>query len=708
MTLLRDGTILRLFPGSLHENGSCEEPPSLDMPIDVTQTVEGLSTTITFTFNAVEGEEIQEPHPSNPGYTMLCAEDNAVNQRYFYRFFSMFGQDVAMTENGEEAFELYKSKPERFPCIFMDLMMPVIRQIRAFESSRSGCHRRALIVGLSTHPVPLADISTLSEVGFDLVMRKPIDDRELYQMFLGSPRTNIVLLYGDLTEEEKSAYPRSLGPLVESEPSSAAFPSVNLDSIALLAALLVKPFSTATRESRRDSLTDLPTDRPTLYPAFYSAGHITGGSACGSACWPLRFYDLRHILTGTLRVPALPPYPFSSMSTRARRVPATPRVISPSPTPSELSEASRDGASYLGPVTRSTTRRRQTGSMTPHLEAREDESDPELRRARARSRSPIKTPSISRLAKSKPDVTSSLSPIDDSAVSTANGATKSSDGLLAPPPATGASAGWNWRDFSRSPSPLGLIPIHRHFQTLIHKHEVPRKALHVSIGFFVYWLYVTGSQTSAVTPYLMAALVPIATVDFLRHQYPSLNRFYVRYLGALMRETEYAGWNGVIFYLLGAWIVLRFFPKDVSVVAVMLLSWCDTAASTFGRLYGRYTPRIRRGKSLAGSLAACLVGVATAGWFWGILAPRTGPFPGDDQHPFMFQGVLRLPAVIVNMLGLDESPMLVGNVAVGVLSLWSGLVAAGSEVIDLFGWDDNLTIPVLSGVGIWGFLKLFG
>ncbi|KAI0412529.1 cytidylyltransferase [Xylaria grammica] len=403
------------------------------------------------------------------------------------------------------------------------------------------------------------------------------------------------------------------------------------------------------------------------------------------------------------------------MSSRTRRgVPATPRVISPSPTPSDATERSQDGSGYFGPVTRSAARRRQTGSVAPQLPIQEnldEESDPELRRARTRSRSPIKSRKMGSLARAKPETKPDLdSP--DSTVDLANGTngmTKPSDGLLAPPSLViGSSIGWNWRDFSRSPSPLGLIPIHRHFQTLIHKHEVPRKALHVSIGFFVYWLYVTGTQTSSVPPYLMAALIPIASVDFLRHKYASLNRFYVKYLGALMRETEYAGWNGVIFYLLGAWIVLRFFPKDVSVVAVMLLSWCDTAASTFGRLYGRYTPRIRRGKSLAGSFAAFLVGVATAGWFWGALAPRTGPFPGDDRHPFMFQGVLRLPASVADVLGLDKSTVLGGPAAVGVMSLWSGLVAAGSEVIDLFGWDDNLTIPVLSGLGIWGFLKIFG
>ncbi|KAI0846473.1 hypothetical protein F5Y00DRAFT_254571 [Daldinia vernicosa] len=482
------------------------------------------------------------------------------------------------------------------------------------------------------------------------------------------------------------------------EHSSVASRHFNLDSVALLTSFITTTPSSTIRESRRDKQ---------LHSFF----------------WPLRFYDLRQIFTGVVSSPPLPNFPYN-MSFRGKPIiPATPRVISPSPTPSETQDTSQD--SYLGPVTRSAARRRQAGGaalqqQTLHEDVDED-SDPELRRARTRSRSPIKSRKVGSLTSTKtPRATRSKQKqkqkqkeedeVEDVKFKEeVKGEVKEEtpNGHLALP--TPTISGWDWRDFSRSPSPLGLIPIHRQFKIFIHKHEVPRKALHVSIGFLVYWLYVSGTQTSAVTPFLMGALIPIAATDYLRHKNASLNRFYVRCLGALMRETEYSGWNGVVFYLLGAWTVLHFFPKDVAVVAVMLLSWCDTAASTFGRLYGRYTPRIRRGKSLAGSSAAFLVGVATAGWFWGWLAPRTGPFPGDEQHPFMFKGILRLPAFISNALSLPKSQSVVdGPVAVVLLSLWSGLTAAGSEVIDLFGLDDNLTIPVLSGIGIWGFLKLFG
>ncbi|KUJ15308.1 cytidylyltransferase [Mollisia scopiformis] len=390
------------------------------------------------------------------------------------------------------------------------------------------------------------------------------------------------------------------------------------------------------------------------------------------------------------------------MSPSSNSIPATPRVISPSPTPSE-SRDSADG--YFGPMTRSARKKQAAASQVPINEEidEDDEVNAELRRARSKSRSPMRVRRMSGLTAvtKAPTKTDSILPSKP----VQNG--KATNGHLSPDSASGS--GWSWRDISRSPSPLGLIPIHRHFRVFVHKHEVPRKLLHVSIGFFTTWLYVSGAQTTTIAPYLMSALAPITAVDFARHRYASFNRLYVRVLGALMRETEYAGWNGVIWYLLGVWIVLSFFPKDVAIMGVLLLSWCDTAASTFGRAYGRYTPRIRKGKSLAGSLGAFVVGVLTAVFFWGWLAPRTSPYADDINFPFMFTGTLSLPAPLRDLIGITKAQgSISGGLALGIMSLWTGFAASASELVDLFGWDDNLTIPVLSGMGMWGFLKIFG
>ena len=346
-----------------------------------------------------------------------------------------------------------------------------------------------------------------------------------------------------------------------------------------------------------------------------------------STHWLIRGSQLAHIYTGVIRTPCLRPF------TMPHSVPATPRVISPSPTPSDVREDAQDG--YSGPTTRSARKKR----AAPIDEVDED-SNSDLGRARSKSRTAMrarKTPALTAVTAAAP------TPIETSLSRATNGSGKVPNGHLSP---ASAGTGWNWRDISRSPSPLGLIPIHRQWRSFVHRHEVPRKALHVSIGFLTLWFYRSGVQTDEITPWLMAGLIPIALTDFLRHRYASLNRLYVRLMGALMRETEYDGWNGVIWYLLGAWIVLGFFPKDVAVMGVLLLSWCDTAASTIGRELGRYTPRIRRNKSLAGSLAAFAVGIITATTFWGYLAPRTGPFVGDVDWPFMFTGTLSLPRAV--------------------------------------------------------------
>ncbi|KAL5364342.1 hypothetical protein BJX96DRAFT_131807 [Aspergillus floccosus] len=368
-------------------------------------------------------------------------------------------------------------------------------------------------------------------------------------------------------------------------------------------------------------------------------------------------------------------------------IPETPRVISPSPAPS-------DG--YSAPTTRSAARRQRQRDVSEDLK-----DEPASKRSRTRPRSPtVRSRRSTRRSNPKTPVKEDLTPRTNGHAA--------SNGFLSPLSVPNGII----PDISRSPSPIGLIPLHTRYRNFIHRHEIPRKLLHVSIGFLTLHLYSRGIQTLQITPWLFTALVPIATTDIIRHRSETVNKLYIRCVGALMRETEVSGYNGVIWYLLGAYTVLRFFPKDVGVMGVLLLSWCDTAASTFGRLYGRYTFSLRKGKSFAGTLSAWLVGVCTAAAFWGYFVPHVGSFPNDPEGSFMFTGRLNLvPACVKNLIGwsADSSTGVVtGPLALGVMSVVSGVVAAGSEFLDVFGWDDNFTIPVLSGIGLWGFLKVFG
>ncbi|TKA70698.1 hypothetical protein B0A49_07431, partial [Cryomyces minteri] len=390
----------------------------------------------------------------------------------------------------------------------------------------------------------------------------------------------------------------------------------------------------------------------------------------------------RSSVSGLIRSPSFPAFATcwrqAMASSQQYQVPGTPRVISPSPTPSENSQ--RDG--YFAHNTRSKARV-TAASTVPIDEGPEHDSsssDPDMKRARARSRSPLLDGSSRRRRMSGLAAIHPKAGMPSAAASkprrrkpepvqTNGSGNGKADGHLSP-----SSANRNyWRELSRSPSPLGLIPIHQEWMSFIHRHEIPRKILHVSIGFLALYLYRRGTQPSSIHPVLLTLLIPISATDLLRHHSPRFNRFYIRCLGALMRESEVDGWNGVIWYLLGAFTALRLFPKDVGTLAILLLSWCDTAASTFGRLWGRYTPRVRRGKSLAGSVAAAAVGVSTAAVFYGLIAPTIDPTLNSAANAFAFQGRLSLPSQARRLLGWAEAESTVtGAAALGVMSLWAG------------------------------------
>ncbi|KAG8718658.1 hypothetical protein FRC09_012327 [Ceratobasidium sp. 395] len=257
--------------------------------------------------------------------------------------------------------------------------------------------------------------------------------------------------------------------------------------------------------------------------------------------------------------------------------------------------------------------------------------------------------------------------------------------------------------------------------------EIPRKALHSSIGFLVLPLYFSRPEIAPIINVLALGLAFVSAADVLRLNCRPFARLYEKVLGAFMRESEKASpvssscWtssltfsrvliqtqiNGVIWYLVGVIFVLKFYPRDVAVVSILILSWCDTAASTVGRAWGRYTPKLPRSilfipiaprKSLAGALGAVVTGSLITFSFWGWAV--TPEFIVGEPPVWSW----------------DRTSSTGGWFGLGALSLASGLVAGITEALgkffDLFpnyigGLDDNLTLPVISGALIWGVSRL--
>ncbi|QPG77282.1 hypothetical protein FOA43_004690 [Brettanomyces nanus] len=228
-----------------------------------------------------------------------------------------------------------------------------------------------------------------------------------------------------------------------------------------------------------------------------------------------------------------------------------------------------------------------------------------------------------------------------------------------------------------------IVRTHDRFRTFIHEQEIPRKLLHVVIGFVTLYLYTLGYQSKDVVKQIGIAGVFVYSLDLLRLNWKLFNKAYCFVVGFLMRENEVKSVNGVIWYILGCMITLLYATKDVSIMSILLLSWCDTAASTVGRRFGYLTPKIARGKSLAGSFGAFVMGIFACYFFYGYLAPQ---YPQFNKE----------------FLWTAQSSYL----SLNALALLSGFIAALSEGIDIFELDDNLTIPALSGIFLDATIKL--
>lgn len=223
------------------------------------------------------------------------------------------------------------------------------------------------------------------------------------------------------------------------------------------------------------------------------------------------------------------------------------------------------------------------------------------------------------------------------------------------------------------------------FYQFLKKHEIPRKIFHSSIGVLTLWLYTLGVTINQLFIPLGTCFMGVLINDLVRLNNPKLNEKICHVMSFMIRDSEYDSYNGTLFYLAGVLIVLYMYPKDISVLSILLLSWADTSASTFGRAFGKYTPKISKGKSLAGCLASCVTGIITSYLWYGYFIPAYNN---------------------VNKPGEIYWNEQTNNLSLNVFSLAVGIITSLSEAVDFAGIDDNFTIPVLSGTGIYWLVRL--
>ena len=215
----------------------------------------------------------------------------------------------------------------------------------------------------------------------------------------------------------------------------------------------------------------------------------------------------------------------------------------------------------------------------------------------------------------------------------------------------------------------------------IHHHPLPtegqihlvRKAWHIGAGLLGLAIYYWGNLLPHEAATIALALAAFDfLIEFLRLRYAGLNQLFIRFFRPIIRDSERTGLSGFSYYALGLGLAFMLYSEPIALLSILFLIFADPFSSYFGVLYGggrnRNLGHLFNGKSLQGSTAGFVV-----------------------CYLLSFAYGLAYDAHGMNLL---------------IFAVLAGFVGPLSEMLSTKRLNDNLTIPVLSGLGLT-FLNLF-
>lgn len=160
----------------------------------------------------------------------------------------------------------------------------------------------------------------------------------------------------------------------------------------------------------------------------------------------------------------------------------------------------------------------------------------------------------------------------------------------------------------------------------------------------------------------------IIVMDYLRQSKPALNRVLLRLFSQVLRDNEKHNLTGATYLVIGVFIIVFFFERDIVMLSLLFLAVADPIASYFGIRFGK--DRLFGRKSFQGTLAAFISCMIVAGGYF-------------YAHNLMTDRLL-------------------------MVSILSGLAGAIAEAVPVGRLDDNLVMPVLSAIMLYSIFYLFG
>lgn len=193
--------------------------------------------------------------------------------------------------------------------------------------------------------------------------------------------------------------------------------------------------------------------------------------------------------------------------------------------------------------------------------------------------------------------------------------------------------------------------------------HLARKVWHSIMGTVIVGIYLFSGMSRVTAVSILATVLGMDLfLETLRLRSPSINQAILKVWAPFIRRCEVDRISGIPFYVGASCLAIAIFPKEIAALSILLLAWGDPIASLFGILFGDRSIRFANGKSLIGTAAGVLT------------------------------------CLIVSSAFLSAYPYSVGEYL--ALVLVGGIAGGTAEMLPL-EIDDNFSIPMVSGFGLW-------
>jgi dolichol kinase len=137
-------------------------------------------------------------------------------------------------------------------------------------------------------------------------------------------------------------------------------------------------------------------------------------------------------------------------------------------------------------------------------------------------------------------------------------------------------------------------------------HEINRKLIHLSSLIYPI-LYLIIESRIKMSFAVGAILILLSIVDFFKYKSAAFGKFFYKKLKFTLRDREKTGVSGATFFMLGTFITILLFPKNIAILSLFILIICDSFASIVGIKFGKI--KIINTKTLEGSASFLLSAV---------------------------------------------------------------------------------------------------